>query len=383
MTERKVAEVFAPGEFIKDALEARGWSQAELAEIIGRQPSVVTELINGKRSVTAEIATALGDAFETSAQYWLNLENIYQLERVKDKGDVISRRARLYGIAPIKEMVKRHWLENSENVDVLEKRVMQFFEIESLNDEIRLSHVARKGAQEVSSAQMAWLFRVKQLAYAVHAKNFSDQLFEEALEKLKRLLLSTHEARNVPRILAEAGIRFLIVEHLPRTKIDGVTIWLNNRSPVIALSLRYDRIDSFWFTLAHELGHVKNRDGMKTPVLDTDIYGEESTSSEHEPEVESRANWFATELLITHEAINDFIARTSPLYSTQRILRFANNIRIHPGIVIGQLQHRREVFWSSYRQMLDRIRDIVIQSSLTDGWGCTASILPHKETQDG
>ncbi|MGA9111331.1 MAG: helix-turn-helix domain-containing protein, partial [Smithella sp.] len=70
MINKKVAEVFPPGEFIKEELEARNWSQTELAEIIGRQPNVISELIMGKRSITPETANALGDAFGTSAQYW-------------------------------------------------------------------------------------------------------------------------------------------------------------------------------------------------------------------------------------------------------------------------------------------------------------------------
>ena len=77
MTDRKIAEAFPPGDFLKEELEARNWSQVELAEIIGRQPYVVNELIMGKRPITPEIAKALGEAFNTSAQYWINLESIY------------------------------------------------------------------------------------------------------------------------------------------------------------------------------------------------------------------------------------------------------------------------------------------------------------------
>ena len=83
MAERKIAEVFPPGEFIKEELEARGWSQIDLSEIIGRQPNVVNEIIMGKRSITPETATALGEAFGTSAQLWMNLESAYQLWKSK------------------------------------------------------------------------------------------------------------------------------------------------------------------------------------------------------------------------------------------------------------------------------------------------------------
>ena len=64
-----------PGEFIKDELSARGWAQVELAEIIGRDPNVITDLVTGKRPVSPELAKALGDAFGTSALYWMNLQS--------------------------------------------------------------------------------------------------------------------------------------------------------------------------------------------------------------------------------------------------------------------------------------------------------------------
>ena len=117
MTDRKAAEVFAPGEFIKEELEARDWRQAELAEIMGRPPTVVSGLVKGTRAISPEIAKALGDAFGTSAHYWMNLESIYRLQRAGNADNVIARRARLYEKAPIKEigiasmgmMVVRQW----------------------------------------------------------------------------------------------------------------------------------------------------------------------------------------------------------------------------------------------------------------------------------
>jgi HTH-type transcriptional regulator/antitoxin HigA len=379
MTKKKIAEVFPPGEFIREELEARNWSQIELAEIIGRQPNVISELIMGKRSITPETAKALGEAFGTSPQYWMNLESIYQLWHAKDTDNAIARRSHLYQLAPIKEMVKRHWIEPSENIDVLEKRVMRFFEIRKINEPIKFDCAARRGTQEILPSHKAWFFRARQLAYAVHAKTFSEHAFKNGLSQLKNLLASVPEVRHVPKILSEAGIRFLILEHLPQTRIDGVTFWLNNKSPVIVLSLRYDRIDSFWYTLAHELGHVKRRDGLKyNMILDTDLVGDKDCYLEQMANIknaEEEANYFATEFLVTHQALDNFISRVHPLYGKQKILNFANRLKVHPGIVVGQLQFRKEIPWLAYRQLLDKVRYILIQSALTDGWDQTIPIF--------
>ncbi|HUT73484.1 MAG TPA: HigA family addiction module antitoxin [Armatimonadota bacterium] len=374
MTDRRIAEAFPPGEFIKEELEARDWSQVELAEIIGREPKVVSDLVRGKRAVTPEIAKALGDAFGTSAQFWMNLQSSYELWRAKDADDAIARRARLYALAPIKEMVKRHWLEMSESVAVLEERVRRFFSIQTLDEPIHFPHAARRGTKEITPSQEAWLFRARQLAHAAPASPFSARSFNNGLNELKGLLHSAQEVRHVPRVLAEAGIRFLVLEHLPQTRIDGVAFWLDDRSPVIVVSLRYKRIDWFWYTLCHELCHVARRDGLRHDVmLDTDIVGNEVESVADEAERE--ADHFATAFLVSPSDLDDFIQRTRPLYGRQKIIGFASRIGVHPGIVVGQLQFRGEVPWSAHRQLLEEVRPIVIGSALTDGWDQGAPAL--------
>jgi len=95
-----------------------------------------------------------------------------------------------------------------------------------------------------------------------------------ALGKLKTLLISPEGARKVPRIMMEAGVRFVIVEALPSSKIDGVCFWLNDRHPVIGMSLRFDRIDNFWFVLRHEIEHVLREDGRSRTMLDAELEGD-------------------------------------------------------------------------------------------------------------
>ena len=93
--ERQVAEVFPPGEYIKDELAARGWTQSDLAQVLGRSSPKVSELINGKRRITIRTARELAAAFGTSAQVWLNLENQWRLRQDRSPVDAIERRARI------------------------------------------------------------------------------------------------------------------------------------------------------------------------------------------------------------------------------------------------------------------------------------------------
>ena len=89
----KPAEVFPPGDFLSEELEARGWTQGDLARIIGRPLQAVNEIIKGKKRITAATAKALGLALGTSPELWLNLETSFELATTPDPDPAIKRRA--------------------------------------------------------------------------------------------------------------------------------------------------------------------------------------------------------------------------------------------------------------------------------------------------
>jgi HTH-type transcriptional regulator/antitoxin HigA len=92
-------------------------------------------------------------------------------------------------------------------------------------------------------------------------------------------------------------------------------------------------------------------------------------SNEALSDIETRANRDAAEMLIPKQTMDSFISRTHPFYYTEKIIQFANLIKIHPGIIAGQLQHRKKIDWAANRQMLVKVRDILISGAMTDGWG--------------
>ena len=376
--ERVPAEVFPPGEFIQEELDARGWTQEDLAKVIGCTLARVNEVIKGKRGLSEETAIALGQAFGTGPEYWMNLEASYRLSRIQRSNDAVARRARLYSVAPMRELLKRRWIEGSENIDILEQRVCKFYEIDAIQDTPKpYPHAARKpGDTEITPAQCAWLFRARHLARAVTASKFTNTALSRALVKLRSLLLAPQELHSVPKVLAEGGIRFVILEAVPGTKIDGATFWLRGEdSPVIALSFRYDRIDWFWHTLMHEIKHVQGRDGLRqhSPV-DVRLVGRDMIPHADKPAFERAADAFACDYLIPQAELDDFIGRVSPLYSRLKINQFAARMNVHAGLVVGQLQHRNEVPYSHLRDALVTAKSYIADSALTDGWGSTLEL---------
>jgi HTH-type transcriptional regulator / antitoxin HigA len=371
MTARVPAEVFAPGEFLAEELEARNWSQVELAEILGRPPRLINEIIAGKRAITPETALGLAAALGISAQFWMNLESSYQLSKARIANDEVSKRAKLYEKFPVKELVKRGWIQYSANIDVLVQRFLEFFRIPSLDVDPSFACAARKtvysGTQEI--LQLAWQNRAALVAQAVLVGKYSDAALKAAITELRRCMAYREEISKVPDILAKAGVKIVVVEHLPRSKMDACCFWVNEqKTPVIALSMRYDRIDNFWFNLFHEIDHVLHGEGRDVAIYDNfDV-------RENLPPEEVRANRNSANYGIPKDELDGFIARVSPMFSKQAIIGFARRMNVHPGIVVGQLQGRGVIHFSANREMLEKVKDVVTASILTDGFGNTLPI---------
>ena len=375
MAERIPAEVFPPGEVIKEELEARGWSQVELSEIMGRPPRVVSEIVSGKRAITPETAKGLGAAFGTGATLWINLEGTYRLSKTAHDDEAVEKRARLYAKAPVKEMIKRRWIRASDNVSVLEAQVADFLEISDIRDEPSCALAARKGAaqSDLSGAQWAWFFRVRQIAKSISVPRYSENALQGSLARLKTLLLDAEEARHVPRILMECGIRFVIVERLANADIDGVCFWLDDQSPVIGMSTRRDKIDNFWFVLRHEIEHVLRKHGQAREIIDTDLERDRASTGESLPEEEKVANAAAAEFCVPREKLESFMRRKHPFYYERDVVAFARLLNRHPGLVVGQMQHRLKRY-DYLTKRLVKIRQFVLPGAIVDGWGQEAPV---------
>lgn len=373
MTEQDDSEAApkSPGDYIREALATRGWTQADLAKVLGRPLPTINEIIQGKRAVMPEMAVGLSEALGGSAADWMHREADYRLSLVKGTGDgAVRGRARLYEAAPVKEIQKRGWIKTTDDVAELEAELKRLFAVDDLEAGLRVDVAFRKSTPYggLTSAQRAWCARARQVAQALRVAPFSEESLPACQAELHKLAAYSQETKKVPKVLASYGIRFVVIEPLQGTKVDGAAFWLDERCPVIAISMRYDRIDNFWFTLGHEFSHIKHRD---VGSVDIDIDGEEAEAAAERPAIELRADREAASMLIPDEVLQSFITRVGPLYSKDRINQFANRIKIHPGIIVGQLQKRNEVGYSANRDLLIKVREIVTSTAVTDGWGKT------------
>lgn len=359
-----------PGIILREKLEARGWTQDELVAVTGKSRGTIAKIIAGNIGISPEMAVVLAAAFGDDPEDWLRWGGQYELSLVDAPVEAIGHRAKLYADLPIRDMQRRGWISLSTDPAILQADLENFIGPQA-GDTLAFPIAARKSSplSELSSRELAWAFRAKQLASALPVAEYDPNSLPSLIRKLRVLAAYPEEAKKLAQTLAIYGIKFVIIEPLAGARLDGATFWLDE-SPVIAMSARFDRNDNFWFTLFHELGHVLARDAYS---FDSHGATEEESFRIGDKTAEDKADHFASDTLIPNSEMNSFIRRVAPLYQEARIIQFSNRVKMHPGVVLGQLHKRGEVTYGAHRKLIAKIRDLVTKTSLTDGWGHSIS----------
>lgn len=320
-----------PGEILKEEIEERGWTQKDLADIMGRPVQVISEIVNGVKQITPQTAMELGAALEMSPETWMHLETDYRLALARDtnSNDVITRRARMYALAPVSELLRRGWLPARATV---EADLCRFLGIASIWDEPAVHASLRSSVHRGPEigATAAWLRRVEILASRQSVAAYDQERLEAELPAIANMSTTIASVAELPARLAGLGVHFVVVPHLSKTYLDGASMWVGGH-PVVAVTLRYDRVDSFWFTVMHELAHIVlgHMDAI-AEAIDPD-------APQNPQEVE--ANRLASEILVDPEVYPRITADANGAAGIAAIVDAAAAASRHPGIFVGRLHH--------------------------------------------
>ena len=362
----------SPGEMVREIMEAKRWNQTDLAYALGATTASVNQILNDKRGISHNMARALGAALDCPAETFARAQAEWDVRNADEPEPAVIARARILSRYPLREMVKRGWVDPEHGNGSLEEQVCRFFGVQTLDEIPHLTHSARKTNYDgVPPPQLAWLFRVRQIAKEMAVEQYDKAKLAQTLEHFKQLRENADGVRFVPRLLAAAGVRFVVVEGLPSSKIDGVCFWLESRFPVIGMSLRADRIDNFWFVLRHECAHVLHGHGRDTAILDENM---ENGGGQAVNEEETIANREAADFCVPEEKMQSFYLRKKPFFAEREVIAFARRMQVHPGIVVGQLQ-RLLGRYDLLRVHLVKVRRCLAASMMMDGWGDTVPLV--------
>jgi len=326
---------------IKFRMEQQNLTQRDLVPLIGSR-SKVSEVLSRKRSLTMSMIRALHSRLGIPAK--VLIQEGGSSEIVEGEQD--------WTCFPMREMIARGWIkENITNVAEQAEEVMRRF-FSQIDSEAKFAPLYRitehiRSARPMDTyALKVWTARVMILAQ----KNPSPVDYRPGVLSIDfmREVARASSQYNGPLvardILRDRGISLIVEQQLHHTYLDGAAIAAEQRNPIIALTLRYDRIDNFWFTLMHELAHlIIHVKGHVREFFDDLELEDKIDQYEHE------ADDLAGEALIPHE---DWVkSPASRLRSPQAAEHLARKLGIHSAIVAGRM--RRE--FKAYRLLSDMV----------------------------
>jgi addiction module HigA family antidote len=352
-----------PGEILEETLDARNIKRRDLAERCQLSVKTVSQIINGKATITPETAIQLEKVLGVSANIWVNLATNYQLHSVK-----AADRKMLAGEI---DWAKKFPLKDLRNMGLLEEETDHGKIVEGLLDFLGVanSKAWEKGFQRVAvsyrrspafkssyESLSSWL-RISELsAQRIETKPYDKEAFRSALDSIRALTTEEPKvfAPEMRRLCSRAGVALVFVPELNKTHLSGTARWLSPNKALISLSLRHKTDDHLWFSFFHEAAHIILH-GRRDVFLDED--GVKPNRYEEE------ANQFASDFLIPRDDYEDFIAEGRVRGNDIRI--FAGRINIAPGVVVGRLQHDEHIRFNQHTR-LKRGLQLVWNASETD-----------------
>ena len=347
---------FHPGETLSEKLDEMGIGPKEFAVRTGKPEKTIIAIIKGKSSVTAEMAVQFEHVLKIPAHFWLSIQHNYdEFVAREERRTVLEDSIGWAKKFPVADMIKKGWLPQNKPAINRTADLLSFFSISThgawedyyLNQNLKVAFRISLAHTKEPYAISAWLRKGDLQASELKAAAYSERKFKDALPEIKSVM-AKHPgdfAQKLQSICISAGVKVVYTPCLPKAPISGSTRWLKN-NPLIQLSGRYKRNDSFWFTFFHEAGHIILH-GKK------DIFLEKIEYSHYDKNKEEEADKFAIDWTLTEQEEKEIID-SAPLTEAD-IKLFAKRFNTHPAIIIGRLQHDKLIPYGLGRQFFKSV----------------------------
>ena len=325
-----------PIEAIKFRMDQLGLSQKDMVPYIGTK-SKVSEVLNGKRPLTLAMMRSLNQNMGISAEVLLREPGADFPEEMQGM---------TWQKFPIAEMAKRCWISKEKNFKENAEELMRNFIAQAGGVEavspafFRQAKGARYNSKMDPYGLTAWCIRVLAIAKSNPLRQTyrKGSIKQSSLQEIARLSYFEDGPQLAKEYLHKQGIHLIVVPHLPKTYLDGAAMLMPDGTRVIGLTLRYDRIDNFWFCLLHELAHIAKHLTSQDRIIidDLDLRGHDANL---EDKLEKEADEMTRDGLIPKK-----VWEKNPLKgetTAEKIISLAEKLKIHPAIIAGRVRHER------------------------------------------
>jgi plasmid maintenance system antidote protein VapI/Zn-dependent peptidase ImmA (M78 family) len=343
------SSVSPPGGTIRDILDERGISQAELAERMGRSEKFVSNLVHGEAPLKQETALQLERVLNVPAHFWNRREQQYReaLAREEEETDFQSFVEWMDEHIPVGDMVECGWIQKRNRETDQVREVLDFFGVTSpqewesiwMNPETKAAFRKTLAFASEPGGVAAWLRYGERAAQDLDCPPYDEETFKDALREIRTLSLELPDGfdRTMREKCRRAGVVLVFTPQVEGAKISGATRWLKKDKALVQMSLRYKTDDQFWFTFFHEAAHVLLH-GKRDVFL-------EDTEEDDQDGKEQEADDFAANFLIPEDDYEAFVEAED--FSFASVRSFAETQGIAPGIVVGRLQHDGNLPWET------------------------------------
>lgn len=333
----------APGDTIVDILRERHLTEAEFAVRIGQSLQYVEDLLRGHATITITVARNLARVLGASTEFWMSRDFQYRndISRLNPSQEEWVREL------PVGDMIRFGWLSPVPHPSEEASSCLRFFDVPDVSTWRRTyANVAEQVAFRTSKsfdsrpgAVAAWLRRGEVEGERISCGPWSPVALKNVLLEIRPLTRQKNPRVFIPRLqslCASAGVAVAIVHAPSGCRASGATRFLSPAKALVLLSFRYLADDQFWFSVFHELGHLLLHGEKLRSESGLFLEGLDGPSSQDEEE----ADRFAAEQLVPAE-FEQRLLRLS--LDSRKIIRFGRELKIAPGIVVGQLQYRKRI----------------------------------------
>lgn len=337
-----------PGETLEEKLEEMGMGPKEFAIRTDKPEKTIIAILKGVSSITADMAVQFENVTRIPAHYWMNHQRGYDEYIAREKRKVILLESEAWMKSfPIADMIKKGWIEAVKSSEERTAAILAFFGFSShtawkkyyYGQQLKVAFRISLTHTNESHALSAWLRKGDLQASELKINSFDEKKFKEALSDIKAIMVKHPDDffTQLQILCFKAGVKVVHTPCLPKAPISGSTRWLNEGIPLIQLSGRYKRNDSFWFTFFHEAGHILLH-GKKDIFLEDIEYTDKDLDKEHE------ADEFAVKWTFSEEQEAELLENVH--ITENDIVEYAQKFNTHPAMIIGRLQKTGRIHYA-------------------------------------
>lgn len=353
-----------PGDFILDFLDSLGWTQNDLAEITGFSTKTINLLINNKQGITPETAVTLEKVFGSPADFWIEVDAKYQIrkkeEQNSEKNELTARKALLRKYMPVAEMKKKGWfLYDIDTLEGIEDECVRVFNQKTIPTEDYdrpYKFCARQAKVDYDYTlwySKTWFEYAKLNSNAFELPRYSKEKLQAIADKLFDYTTKENGVTELISDLNKSGVGFFVLSHLQKTYLDGAA-FINGNNPFVVYTCRYDRIDNFWFVVAHEIAHILNHyNFLNEPILDN---LDEKAETKREQEADAFAGGY-----LHQDKVIEAGKQFGKYLNAIRLQMISKQTKVSISVALGMLQHFGLLDWRQFAKYREHAKNQIPQ----------------------